>query len=190
MTVSQCICVKQKNYLFYQNILQGKELNAVMHCAVMDFTFILDLAPNGNTSQSSIYFNGGVSYEASNAIDGMTEYPNCTHTEDEANPFLQVDLTKKAEVFGITVFNRIHETVSEIQFRLRNFSILVGESTDKFETCVTQENMSHDVSKTFKCHLFGRFVKLQSHVHDYLNICEIMILGRYVAPTRSFKEDK
>ena len=147
----------------------------------MDFTFILDIAPNGKVSQSSRF--DSIRYGASNAIDGITEYPNCTHTENDANPFLQIDLAKRAEVFGITVFNRIHETQFAVQFRLRNFSILVGESTDKFENCVTQQNMSHDVSKAFKCHLFGHFVKLQSHVHDYLNICEVMILGRYVAPT-------
>lgn len=161
--------------------MQGKELNAVMHSSVMDFTFILDLASNGNTSQSSRY--NDILYGASNAIDGITEDPYCSNTLNETNPFLQVDLATKAEVFEITVFNRIHKTESEIQLRLRNFSILVGESTEKFENCVSQENMSQDLSKTFKCHLFGRFMKLQSHVHDYLNICEIMILGRYVAPT-------
>ena len=99
--------------------MQGKELNTVMHSSVMDFTFILDLASNGNTSQSSRYSD--ILYGASNAIDGITEDPYCSHTLNETNPFLQIDLATKAEVFEITVFNRIHKTESEINFDFATF---------------------------------------------------------------------
>ena len=173
--------LRKKNHLFFKNILQENKLNAVMFSSVMDFAYVLDLASNGKASQSSTF--NDVLYGALKAIDGITEFPNCTHTSEEPNPFLKIDLTSKAEVFRITVFNRIDKIDPEVQLRLRNFSILVGESTNKFENCVSHGNMSHDVSKVFECHLFGHFVKLQSHVDDYLNICELMIFGRYVAST-------
>ena len=43
--------------------------------------------------------------------------------------------------------------------------------TYKYEICIHQANISHDVSKVFKCHLVGRYVRLQLHVDNCLNIC-------------------
>ena len=75
---------------------------------------------NGVATQSS----ERSSNPASRAIDGVTKFPSCSHTsEHTVNSFLMVDIKKIAEIFQITIFNRIDDVTA--MRRLKNFSILL-----------------------------------------------------------------
>ena len=119
-------------------------------------------------------------YPASRVTDGVTKFPSCSHTSQRTvNSFLMVDIKKTAEIFQITIFNRIdHVTTMR---RLKNFSIFIGKTLGTFKNCVTNEDMSSDIEKTFKCHFVGRYVKIQSHIAEWFHLCEVVIIGRYVS---------
>ena len=131
---------------------------------------------NGTASQSSEY--GRDLIPASNGIDGDTKWPNCSHTAKEMNSYLQTDLSKNAEIFEITIFKRVDQEVTKR--RLKRFSISIGKTETQFKICATNENMANDISKRFTCHQVGRFVKIQLHIKEFLHICEVVILGRYL----------
>ena len=95
------------------------------------------------------------------------------------NSFLMVDIKKTAEIFQITIFNRIdHVTAMR---RLKNFSIFIGKTLGTFKNFVTNEDVSSNIEKTFKCHFVGRYVKIQSHIAEWFHLCEVVIIGRYVS---------
>lgn len=94
------------------------------------------------------------------------------------NSYLQIDLRKNAELFEITIFNRVDQEVAKR--RLIKFFISIGETEEQYKKCATNESMANDISKTFRCHQVGRFVKIQLHIKEFLHICEVVILGRYL----------
>ena len=95
------------------------------------YCYILDLALNGTASQSSEY--GRDLIPASNGIDGDTKWPNCSHTAKEMNSHLQIDLSKNAEIFEITIFNRVDQEVTKR--RLKRFSISIGKTDTIWNMC-------------------------------------------------------
>ena len=137
--------------------------------------FNLDLAMNGVATQSS----ERSSNPASRVIDGVTKFPSCSHTsEHTVKSFLMVDIKKIAEIFQVTIFNRIDDVT--VMRRLKNFSIFIGKTLDTFKICVTNEDMSSDIEKTFECHFIGRYVKIQLHIAEWFHLCEVIIIGRYL----------
>ena len=94
------------------------------------------------------------------------------------NSYLQIDLRKNAEIFEITIFNWVDQEVTKR--RLKRFPISICKTKTQFEISQTNENMANDISKTFRCYQVGRFVKIQLHIKEFLHICEVVILGRYL----------
>lgn len=144
-------------------------------CCLSQYIYVsyLDLAKNGAASQTST--NPG--YPASRVIDGVLA--TCSHTfERTVNSFIMLDSRKTAEVFQITIFNRIDSEL--VLSRLNNFSIFIGKTLDTLKTCVSNENMSSDSAKTFECHFVGRYLKIQLHIAEWLHLCEVVVMGKYL----------
>ena len=143
-------------------------------CCLSHYIYVsyLDLGRNGAASQTST----SPGYPASRAIDGVLA--TCSHTfERTVNSFIMFDLRKTAEIFQITIFNRVNSEL--VMSRLNDFSIFIGKTLDTLKTCVTNEDMSSDAAKTFECHFVGRYVKIQLHIAEWLHLCEVVIMGKY-----------
>jgi len=123
------------------------------------------------TSQSSTGW-GGVS---SRAVDGNTSGAyldnSITHTNDEANPWWQVDLLGVRSLSEVVLYNRT-DCCSE---RLTNFNVLVsddGSTWESFPYPGTAGAETHiPVSRT------GRFVKVQLNDSGYLSLAEVKVIA-------------
>ncbi|XP_055020154.1 fucolectin-like isoform X2 [Boleophthalmus pectinirostris] len=82
-----------------------------------------NLALQGKATQSSLYKN----YVAYNAIDGNrnTEWSTCSHTDNNLNPWLRLDLRKTHRIFTVNVTN-----VIEASTRLDGAEIRIGDSLE------------------------------------------------------------
>lgn len=80
-----------------------------------------NLAPSGNAIQSSTYARGN----AKNAIDGNTggdfQKNSVTHTKEEKQPWLEIDLGKEQPIDLIRIFNRTDNGVGK---RLKEFWVV------------------------------------------------------------------
>ena len=148
--------------------------------------FFSELASGATATQSSEWPTGK-SYPASLGIDGITNpngAENCFTTNEEDDPYWQVDLLHVARIFEILVFNR--GDYPTIQDNLKKFSVLIGKELDSLKPCLSHKNMSGISSMNFSCtdgSMVGQYVRLQLHEkHHYLSSCEVEVHGFFLNP--------
>ena len=141
---------------------------------------------NKTAIQSSTYTGHGEPSEARFAFDGnknqnLIEGKSCSATNSELNSWLQVDLEMKALIRKITIFNRSDCCAQ----RFENAKVTVADSSDMLQNqtlCVqipfitTTNNI-----ETFPCqhNVIGRFVRITNGRKDFLNLCEVEVIGTY-----------
>ena len=150
----------------------------------------LNLAFNKSASQSSTYGDG----VASLAIDGDTlgtspwnlssGDANLQHTNDQAQPWWQVDLGASYSLSTLEIFNRTNNS----QDRLANFYVLV--SADPFPANASLVSLLNDpgvyqdliggpvgLSETISLNQVGRYVRIQLAGTGILHMAEVNVYG-------------
>ena len=151
-----------------------------------DCTTLINLALNKPASQSSTYGDG----VASIAVDGNTDgnggpwgaNAKIIQTNDEAQPWWQVDLGQVADISEVKLFNR----TSCCQNRLKQFYILVSNqpfsgSLNSLlnDPTVFSQYYANSVGNSLDIPLTatGRYVRLQMSITEELHFAELQVMG-------------
>ncbi len=133
---------------------------------------LVNLAYNKPATQSSTYHPYGA---ASHAVDGKTDgvWSNLsvTHTNDEDQPSLTVDLGSSQPIAGVVLWNRT-DCCSD---RLSNFRLMLSNDNSTW----TSYNYPGTVgtSATFHLNATARFVSVQLNGRGILSLAELQVLG-------------
>jgi len=142
-----------------------------------------NLALNKSATQSSTIF-GAV---AARAVDGDTDGAflngSVTATDQEDNPWWQVDLGEVSQIESIDIWNRTDNRSD----RLSDFYVLVSDvpfsSTDLTST-INQSGVDNYYSATeagspspFTIGRTGRYVRIQLNYNEYLTLTEVEVMG-------------
>ena len=126
------------------------------------------------------------SSEAKNAFDGNKDQNwylggSCSHTTDqETNPWLQVDLERKALIRKVVIYNRA-ECCSD---RFQNANVTVADTSDMLQNQILCVHIAAitvpNNIQTFSCadDIIGRFVRITNGL-KVLNLCEVEVIGTY-----------
>ncbi|CAB3978528.1 sushi, von Willebrand factor type A, EGF and pentraxin domain-containing 1-like [Paramuricea clavata] len=141
--------------------------------------FSKNLAEQRPTKQSSTAHNGF----SSRAVDGKfsTAYSlkSCTHTNDETDPWWQVDLLQEYVITDVTILNR-----AQYGDRLKNFDVRIGSDSSNYQnnpTCHDRVGQARDneaVRVQCKPPLPGRYVRVQMFGRGMLTMCEVLVYSR------------
>ena len=142
-----------------------------------------NIALNKTATQSSENA-GGLAGFAFNGIKSQDWFESkCSHTKDDVNSWLQVDLTKRALIIKIVIYNRA-DCCSE---RFRNANINVADSSDMLKN---EQLCVHIVSittpnniQTFACKddVIGRFLRITNGIKKTsLHLCEVEVIGTFI----------
>ena len=155
---------------------------------------LVNLARGKRAVQNSTGWNG----PASRAVDGVTDgnhkkHPG-SHTQNNPLPWWQVDLGKVYKIDNVRVFNRTDYgmgrivgavvMVSDWPFRDDPLSVTRGDVTSKYPIKHAKSSYDFDVGRT------GRYVRVQMTRNDWLNMAEVMVMGKNVAVKPSTKAPK
>ena len=148
-------------------------------------TIAVNLALNKNATQSSTDYNGEAARAVDGNIDGAYRSNSVTHTEDEAQPWWQVDLGSVEYLSHVNLYNRTDNCCSD---RLSDFYVLVSETA--FESTDLDESISQlgvtsyyygpavDESTTFDIELDARYVRVQLASSDSpLSLAEVEVMS-------------
>ncbi|WP_066217786.1 galactose-binding domain-containing protein [Formosa haliotis] len=131
----------------------------------------LNLALNGVATQSSTDYGG----EPSRAIDGNTDgvfgNNSVTHTQEEENPWWQVDLGDEYSIGDINLYNRVGTNYT----RLSNFtiSIINSEGTEVYSELVEEApNLTSTISIQG---VVGQVVRIQLNTINVLSLAEVEV---------------
>ncbi|XP_075444568.1 uncharacterized protein LOC142488078 [Ascaphus truei] len=139
-----------------------------------------NLARLGEASQSSNYITFAT---ADKAIDGnkngLFSTQTCTHTNNEKDPWWNLDLKQSYKIDTIVITNR-QDCCPE---RLKGAEVRVGNSADnKNPVCETINDISKPIITLFCKGMEGRYVSVVIPGRsEYLTLCEVEIYG--VTPT-------
>ncbi|XP_041422988.1 uncharacterized protein LOC100127293 isoform X2 [Xenopus laevis] len=138
----------------------------------------VNLARSGEAKQSSDY-NHAFVLTAGRAIDGIKltdlhEGP-CTHTNQDYQPWWQLDLKKRYKVKSVIIVNR-GDCCSE---RLKGAEIRVGDSSENNNhVCGTIKDVSQTTNILFCNGMEGRYVSVVIPGRkEYLTLCELEVYG-------------
>uniref|UniRef100_A0A6I8SNS5 Fucolectin uncharacterized LOC100491211 n=1 Tax=Xenopus tropicalis TaxID=8364 RepID=A0A6I8SNS5_XENTR len=138
----------------------------------------VNLARSGEAKQSSDY-NHALVLTAGRAIDGvkLTDLHQgpCTHTNNEYQPWWQLDLKKRYKVKSVIVVNR-GDCCSE---RLKGAEIRVGDSpTNNNPVCGTINDVSQATNILFCNGMEGRYLSVVIPGRkEHLTLCEVEVYG-------------
>ena len=144
-----------------------------------------NLALNQPTSQSSTYGVGLPNYANDGNTTGTSPWSaDLQHTQNEAQPWWEVDLGEESQVVQVKLFNRTDGS----QNRLRDFYVLV--SNDPFDpgASLADHLANSDINRVFfsgpagvqeliNTNLSGRYVRIQLSVNGILHMAEVEIWG-------------
>ena len=108
-------------------------------------------------------------------MDGDISTFSHTHPDD-TKPWWLVEFDAVMEFHHIKIYNRDNCC----RERLNDFSIYYGDSLDLHQTCVSHQNMSMILSKSFTCReciVTGKYLKLKLHNNNTLHLGEVEIYG-------------
>ena len=144
----------------------------------------INLALTGTATQSSTY-SFYIPYGAGNAIDGNTDgniwNGTVTHTNEEYQPWWQVDLLGMFDLDQIVLWNR----TDACSYRLSNFSVSVLDNLNN--TIWTNDFFAAggwpDPSLTIDLpdNTLGEILKVNLNGTEYLSLAEVQVFGG--APT-------
>ncbi|CAG2251619.1 unnamed protein product [Mytilus edulis] len=138
---------------------------------------IEDVAYKKQTGQSSTLLNSN-DYSSRNGVDGLfpTGDVHIIATNRERNPFWWVNLGREYLVERVEIWNR-KDCCAE---RTRNMDVTIGLTLNDMKLCAHYKGPSqigeHLVLRCTKG-MKGRYVKLQLHGTDYLNLLEVKVFA-------------
>jgi len=152
-----------------------------------------NLALNKTATQSSLGFGGEAERAIDGNIDGIYKNNSVTHTDTEAQPWWQVDLSSVENISHINLYNREDDCCSD---RLSDFYVLVSETafeSDSLEQSIDQSGVINyyfgpavDGSISFDLGLTGRYIRVQlAGANNALSLAEVEVMseGELVTPT-------
>ncbi|XP_062989740.1 uncharacterized protein LOC134403471 [Elgaria multicarinata webbii] len=144
-----------------------------------------NVALNGKAFQSSTYNELG---SPENAIDGSTSADylrgQCTHTQQETDPWWMVNLRARFQGLSVIVTNR-GDCCAE---RIEGAEIRIGDSKDgaglENPRCVTIHSLGLGETQKFDCEgMQGQYVTIVVPGSDkYLSLCEVQVFGTQIIP--------
>ncbi|XP_065071482.1 uncharacterized protein LOC135696117 isoform X2 [Rhopilema esculentum] len=145
----------------------------------------LNVAFRKPSFQSSVRFFEGINLIPGFGNDGNItgKWQGCSLTENDENPFWQVDLLREAYVTSV----RVKSTEGWGSGKINSFSVSVGndrsEGGRKNPLCVTNGQVDKGQLKKFDCDnlLVGRFVSLFINRKEYLPDCEVEVYEGNIA---------
>lgn len=134
----------------------------------------MNIASNGTATQSSTDFEG----EASRAIDGNTDGKwangSVSHTENEVNPWWQVDLGSDRDISGLTIFGRTDACCTQ---RLSDYTVYVFDSNGDTTFSRTYTSFPNPSEAIHVGGVQGKVIRIKSNLTDALSIAEVQVFG-------------
>lgn len=143
---------------------------------------ITNLSIGKSVTQSSLDFGGDPQRATDGNTSGIWNQNSVTHTENESQPWWQIDLGSISRLSYVNVWNRTNCCGS----RLSNFYVLVSDTpfSDELDANLNQAGVSHffvgpDAGSPTRVdmNLSGRFVRIQLAGSNPLSLAEVEILG-------------
>jgi hypothetical protein len=151
----------------------------------------------GKTATESSVLSGYPTATASNAVDGNTDGKfydgSVSHTNQETNPWWQVDLGASATVNSVVVWNRT-DCCGD---RLSDYWVFISStpfaSTDtpatlqiRAGTWSSHQTTAPNPSVSILAGFIGRYVRIQLSGTNFLSLAEVQVMGTWaVLPTYS-----
>ncbi len=142
-----------------------------------------NLALNKPTKQSSTYKNNHADFAVDGNTTGLVREKTVAHTENELNPFWEIDLESVSDIYQIKVWNRT-DCCKE---RLTNFHLLLSEEpfvSDELEEVLNQDGVTKkfwgtptDNPMIFNIDQKSRYIRIQLAKKEFLSLAEIEIMG-------------
>ena len=146
-------------------------------------TSVSNLALNKPASQSSTVFGAVASRANDGNVNGNFLSNSVAATDNETNPWWQVDLGEVANIEDIEIWNRTDNR----QDRLSNFYLLVSEVpfvSNNLNTILNQSGVSSFFNSaqagsptTITVNRTGRYVRIQLNYAEHLTIAEVKVMG-------------
>ena len=143
-------------------------------------------------AQSSVGWEGVARLAVDGIIDGAFSTKSVTHTKKEPNPWWQVDLGAVYKIDAIRVFNRTDccgdrldgakVMVSDWRFSGEPWKKLKGDAIGHYGIARAKSMNILKINRT------GRYVRVQLPRSDYLQLAEVMVLGKKKVANPSTKE--
>lgn len=145
-----------------------------------------EIAKGQQTTQSSTGF-GGYAWKAVDGVtDGLWNSGSTTHTNNDFQPWWEVDLGFSFDISQIKLFNRTDCCAD----RLKNFYIMISDNpfpsgtldTDLPGVTYIHEAGQVGTSATYTTTAKGRYVRIQLSDTNHLSLAEVQILAGGSAP--------
>ncbi|MEQ9307057.1 MAG: discoidin domain-containing protein, partial [Marinoscillum sp.] len=138
----------------------------------IDFSDISNLAYLRETSQSSTGYGGVSSRAVDGDTDGQFTNNSVTHTNEQPNPWWQVQLDKEYNIGEVKVYNRTDECCKD---RLSNFAVSLIDENGVVSYYRFIESISEDFISLNVQGATGSKVRIQKQGSDPLAIAEVEI---------------
>jgi hypothetical protein len=151
----------------------------------------------GKTATESSVLSGYPTATASNAVDGNTDGKfydgSVSHTNQEANPWWQVDLGASATVNSVVVWNRTDccgDRLSDYWVFISNTPFGSTDSPATLQnragTWSSHQTTAPNPSISIPAGFIGRYVRVQLSGSNFLSLAELQVMGTWaVLPTYS-----
>ena len=155
----------------------GPPLDASLVYREQALTFFRNVAQGKPATQSSTYQNAS-QFAAANAVDGYLSsqlpfgFAQMSHTNYEAQPWLQVDLQDILFINQVVIYNRTDCCAD----RLTDFDVMT--STDGTTWQATSYNGTQPSPLTVSFDRLARYVKIKLRGTGILNLSEVQVLQR------------
>ena len=125
----------------------------------------------GKPAQQSSTYPGG--YPASNGVDGRKDNGGMFHTNNESNPWWQVDLQGDYALSHIMLYNRT-DCCSE---RQRTVQVLLSQNGSDWQTIYAHPGTDFKVLRVEAGGRPARYVRLQLAEQNYFHLQEVEVYG-------------
>ena len=154
------------------------------------FAQTANLAQGKSASQSSTSFGGSASRAIDGNTNGIYRSSSTTHTNNQAQPWWQVDLGSINNITHINLYNR---TDNCCRFRLSDFYVLISDTP--FTSDSLSNNLSNPNVDSFHfgptagdptridINANGRYVRVQLAGTNPLSLAEVEVFGGSAPPT-------
>ncbi|MEL6926186.1 MAG: discoidin domain-containing protein, partial [Bacteroidota bacterium] len=144
---------------------------------------IVNLSVNKPASQSSTVFGAVASRANDGNINGNFLSNSVAATDNESNPWWQVDLTEVANIETIEVWNRtdnrsdrlsdFYVLVSDVPFNSNNLNTVLNQSgvSSFYNAAQAGSPTNISIGRT------GRYVRVQLNYSEHLTIAELKVMG-------------
>jgi len=124
------------------------------------------------SSQSSVY-KSRADFGAEKGNDGNVVRAGIFHTEEEVNPWWEVDLQEIVHINGVYIFERLGYAV-----RSRNLHIELSNDKQFYRTAFAREDVTGDLGQNYfvKMDDSARYVRVRLNGKGYLHLCQVAVV--------------